>query len=81
MRAAGVHRTGAIFHQRRGRLHERARRIDQIVNDQARAALDVADDVHDFGNIRLHTALIHNGQGRIHFLGEKAGALHAPGIR
>ena len=81
MRRTGVHRSRAVLHQSVRSLYQRPRGVNQIVNDQAGAAVDVADHVHHFGNVNLDAALVDDGQGRIHFLGEKPRPFHATSIR
>jgi hypothetical protein len=81
MRTARIHRSRPIFQQCRRRLHQRTGRVDQVIDDQTGAAVHIADDVHDFGHVHFHAALVDDGQSGIHLFGEESGALHAAGIR
>ena len=81
MRCTGVDRSRAVLHQSVRSLYQRSRGVDQIVDDQAGPPVNVADHVHYFGNVNLDPAFVDNGQGCIHFLGEKPRPFHAAGIR
>ncbi len=81
MRRAGVYLPRARLQQCLAGLHQRAGGIDNVVEDETGAALDIADDVHHLGHIHFHTALVDDGQRRIHLLSEEARALHAAGVR
>ncbi len=81
MRGAGIHLARARVQQRLTGLHQRARRVDDVVEDETGAPVDVADHVHHLGHVHFHAALVDNGQRRIHLLGEEACALHATRIR
>src|SRR2546427_6313222 len=35
--------------------------VDHVIHDHAVAAVDIADDMHDFGDIRLGAALVDDG--------------------
>src|SRR5438876_10108972 len=80
VRCACVNRTRAIFLQSARRLHQSACGINQVVDDQAGAAVDITDYVHDLGNVHVHTALIYDGQRSVHLLSEEAGRLYTAGI-
>jgi len=54
--------------------------INDVVKHQASASAYVADDVHDLGYVHFGAALVHDGHGGFHFLGEEAGTLHAAGV-
>ena len=71
MSRTGVHfgRT-ALFHQRVRSVNQRARRVNQVVHQNALLALDVADDIHNLGHIRLRTALINDGKRHVQLFGE-----------
>ncbi|CVI54502.1 hypothetical protein AGR7A_Cc120016 [Agrobacterium deltaense NCPPB 1641] len=87
-RAAGKHAVGdiggdaggAFFQQRLSGVAERAAGIDDVVDEDAVLAGDIADDVHDFGFARTVTALVDNGQKTVETLGECTGADHAADI-
>src|SRR5258708_23313780 len=38
------------------------------------------DEVHYFGDVHVHAALVHDGQRRVEFFGEGAGTLHTARI-
>ncbi len=80
MRAGGVHFRRAFLQQGLGRFHQRARRVNDVVDDQRGAPAHVADQVHHFADVNIHAALIHDGQRRIQFLREGARPLHAARI-
>ena len=77
---AGVHAGGTICVERVHGLHEGSGGVDDVVDDEARFAVHVADDVHDFGNVDIGAALIDDSEGGSHFLREMAGAFHAASI-
>ena len=64
----------ALFDQRVRRVHQRARGVDQVVHQDALLTLDVADDVHDLGHVRLGAALVDDGERHIQLFGELARA-------
>src|SRR6516225_10603775 len=78
--AGGINLNGTFANQGVSGFHESARGVDNVVHDESGAALDVADKVHDFGDVEIDAALIDDGERRIEFFGEGAGALHAAGI-
>src|SRR5690606_24457111 len=49
VRDVRVHRRGALFLERGGRLAQRAGGVDQVIDDHAGLARDRADDVHHLG--------------------------------
>ena len=53
-------------------MHEGACGVDQVVDQNALLALDVADDVHDLGNVRLRAALVDDRERHVELLGELA---------
>ena len=76
-----MHRGRALFHQRLGGVAQRARGIDDIVDQHAAPVLDVADNVHDFGNAGLFAPLVDDRQVCVQPLGQPAGAQHAANVR
>ena len=89
-RAAREHAVGAIGEdffralllERGGRVAERSRTIDDVVDEDAGAAFDVADDVHHLGLAGPLAALVDDRQrGVVEPLGEAAGANHAADVR
>ena len=87
--AARQHAVGAISEdlgralllQRGGGVAQRAGRIDDVVDQDAGAALDVADDVHHLGFAGALAALVDDRQrGVVEPLGEAAGADHAADV-
>ncbi|GBF26140.1 hypothetical protein MnTg02_01177 [bacterium MnTg02] len=81
MRNMGVDLRGALFEQRIGRIAQRATGIDNIVNENATAPVDVADHVHDFRFPRPLAPLIDNSEWRADALGKAPGADNATNIR
>ncbi len=71
---------GAAVDQRLGGVHQRAARIDDVVEQDAAAPFDVADDVHDFALARLGAALVDDGQVGVQAAGQGAGAHHAADV-
>ena len=63
--SAGADTFGSAVLERFGSFHERASGIDDIVHQQAGLAADVADDVHDLGDIDVFPALVDDGQRRV----------------
>src|SRR5690606_35084318 len=80
VRAIGIHGAGATVLQGLGGLAQRAGGIDHVVHDQAGAAVDVADDVHDLGHIGARPALVDDGQVGFELLGQGPGAHHAADV-
>ncbi len=72
---------GAICLQRGGGLAQRAGGVDHVVHDDAGAAVDLADDVHDFGHVGLRAALVDDGQVAFEALGQRTGAHHTAVVR
>ena len=70
---AGQDPAGAVVLQRLRRLLNRARRVDDVVGDDADAALHVADDVHDLRLAVLAAALVDDRQVRVETLGVRPG--------
>src|SRR5690606_7290340 len=75
-----VHAAGATLLARCGGLAERACGIDHVVHDDAVAAVDFANDVHDFGHIGARAALVDNGQVGFELLGQRPGTHHTANI-
>ena len=71
---------GALFQQRLGGVAQRAAGIDDVVDQHAMAARDVADDVHHFGFARPFAPLVDDGERRVEPFGERAGAHDAADI-
>ncbi|CUX37474.1 hypothetical protein AGR6A_Cc50142 [Agrobacterium sp. NCPPB 925] len=88
-RAAGKYTVGdiggdagrALFQQRFRGVAKRAAGIDDIVDQDAVLARDIADDVHDFGFARTVTAFVDNRQQTVEALRQGTGADHATDIR
>src|ERR1700712_3241962 len=77
MRGAGKNFFGALVEQRFGRFDEGSCGVDDVVEDEAGAAADVADYVHHFGDVDVGAALVDDGQRDFHLLGEEAGSFYA----
>ena len=71
---------GAGVRKGPGRLREGARGVHDVVDDHAGLTLDVADDVHDLGDVGLLASLVDDGEPGVEPLGVGAGALHAAGV-
>ena len=72
---------GARSLQRGGSVAECARRIDDIVDQDAEAPLDIADDVHDFGLACALAALVDDRErGIVQPLGQRPRAHHAADV-
>ena len=68
--------------ERAGRLAQGAGGIDQVVDQHALAALDIADDVHHLRDVGARAALVDDGQIRVvQALGQGPGAHHAAHVR
>src|SRR2546427_6556274 len=52
-----------------------------LFRSHAVAAVDIADDMHDFGDIRLGAALVDDGQVAAELLGQRTCADHAADVR
>ena len=76
----GADVAGAGLDQGFGGVHERAARIDDVVDEDAVVAGNVADDVHDFRHARLGAALVDDGEVDAKALGNVAGADHAADV-
>ena len=80
VRAVRVDLLRAALLQHLGRLHQRAGGVDHVVHDHAVAALDLADDVHHFGDVGLRPALVDDRQVAAQLLGQRARAHHAADV-
>ena len=76
----GEHGRGAGIHQRLGGIDQRAAGIDDVVEQDAAAVGDVADDVHHFRLAGALAALVDDGQRRVDALGQRPGAHHAADV-
>ena len=82
MRNVGGHRGGAMRLECTRRVAERAGRVHHVVDHDAVLALDLADDVHDFGLIRPGTPFVDDDEvGIVQSLGECAGTDYAADVR
>jgi hypothetical protein len=72
---------GAGVEQGLGGVDQGAARIDDVVDEDAGAALDLADDVHHLGLARALAALVDDGQRAVDPLGNGAGPDHAAHVR
>ena len=70
-----------MLEQRLRRLHQRSRRVDDVVDHKRRTSADVADQVHHFAHVHVDSPLVDDGQRRVDPLGEIARALDAARIR
>ena len=78
---AGIDRARAGIHRGLGSLSQSARGVDHVVDDDGVLALHVADDVHDFADVRSRAALVDDRQRCAETLGIGACTLDAAGIR
>ena len=81
VRAVGDDLLRAVLLQRRRRLAQRVRGVDDVVHDHAGASLDVADDVHHFGDVRPRPPLVDDREVRVEPLRDRARAHHAADVR
>src|SRR5271170_7264045 len=81
VRRTGIHPGSAVLHQGGRGFHQRASRIDQVVDDQTSPPVHVADHVHHFGHVHFHAPFVDDGQRRVHLLREKSRPLHAARVR
>ena len=72
---------GALFQQRVGGVQQRAAGIHDVVDEDADAAVDLADDVRHFGLARPLAPFVDDGERRVDALGKPAGAHHAADVR
>ena len=76
----GVDFLGAVGEQRVGGVHQRAAGIDDVVDQDAGVARDLADHVHDLGFAGAFAALVDDRQRRVDALGKPARAHHAADV-
>src|SRR5438445_4037631 len=69
----------ALDQGRRG-IAQRSRGVDNIVDQDATASLDIADDVHDLRNTGALAALVDDGEVGIDAAGNVAGPHDSPDI-
>ena len=72
MRDVRQNRRRADLLQRRCRIAQRSRRIDNVVDDDAAPALDIADDVENLGIARPFAPLIDDREVRVKPFGDRA---------
>ena len=76
---AETERAPAVHERLRG-VRQRAGRVDDVVDDDGVLALDVADDVHDLGDVGRRAPLVDDGERRAEPLRVGARALDAAGV-
>jgi hypothetical protein len=76
----GRHRRRPRFHQPDGGIAQRARGIDDVVDQHATAAVDVADDVHHLRDARAFSPLVDDGEVGAEPLGDGARPKHAANV-
>ena len=82
MRDIGDDLDRPVFLERPGGLAERAGGVDEIIDQHAGLAADVADDVHDLRLVGARTAFVDDREvGFVELLGERTGANHAAHVR
>src|SRR3989304_1948171 len=81
MGAGGQNPPGALFLQGLGAQGEGPRRVHHVVEDDNIAALDIADDVEDLGDVGGRPPLVDDGQARLHTPGEDPGSTDASRVR
>ena len=81
MRDVGHDGTSAAFFERACSIAERAGRVNNIVRDDAGAAGNITDDVHDFCNIGARTTLVDDSKIGLNGFGHGASADNAAHIR
>ena len=81
MRAAGPDFSGSLIKACLRALHDRAGRIDHIVEQERAFTLHIADDIHHLRLIGALTPFVDNRQIGLKSLGEGASTLHASSIR
>ena len=77
VRDVGIDAFGAAVDQRLGGVAQRAGAVDDVVDQDAAAAGDIADDVHDLGHPGALAALVDDRQIGIDPAGDLAGAKDA----
>ena len=81
VRAGGEHLARPRRLDGLGHLGQRARGVDDVVDDERGAPLDVADHVVDLGHVRLVAPLVDDGERGVEPLGVGARALDAARVR
>ena len=77
MGGAGVDLPGAAqLHKGLGGVAQGTGGIHHVVTKNAGFSFDIADDVHDLGDVGLGAALVHNGQTHMDLGGDIPGAAH-----
>ena len=76
----GINFEPALFQQRLGCVHQRAAGIDDVVDEDTDAPVDVADHVHHFRLAGALAALVDDGERRVDPLREGAGAHDAADV-
>src|SRR5581483_11066551 len=80
VRAVRIHALGAAVDKRLRGVAEGAGAVDDVVDEDAAAALDVADDVHHLGHPGPLTPLIDDREIGVEPPGDLAGAIDAADI-
>ena len=81
MHTAGIDRFCAFVTQHLNTGHQRTGRIDDIVYEDRRLAVNITDQVHRFGHIRFRATLIDDRQWRMQHFRQLAGTRHTAMIR
>src|SRR5262249_33437662 len=76
----GVYVGRALFDQRVGGIHQRAARVDDVVDQDAGRAGDFTDHVHHLGFAGALAPLVDDGERRIDALGKAARAHDAADV-
>src|SRR5580704_5300003 len=63
------------------RLDQRACSVDDVVDDQARSSLHIADHVHHLSHVQIRAPLVHDGQRSLHLGREKPRPFHSARVR
>ena len=78
--ASGVDFGGTFTKEGVGGFDESAGGIDDVVDNESGAAANIANEIHDFGDVEIDAALVDDGQGGIQFFSESAGTFHTAGV-
>src|SRR5438445_2481711 len=81
VRAGGKDLRGALLEERFGGFHQRAGRINHVVDNERGASADVADQVHHFADVHVHAAPVHYGHRGMTLFCKKPRAFHAAAVR
>src|ERR1700678_3553611 len=76
----GVDLLGALGDQRVSGVHQGTAGINDIVDQDAGAPVDLADHIHDLGFAGPLAPLVDDGEGRVDAFGKTTGAHHAADI-